>query len=143
MTNAKWSAVLAIGLSAFVACDRSSDGGATGGVTKAAEGPPAAAAWTNAGLSVSALTKDASGAVGNDCLSGTVSGVDVVVCTFESEQAAKAAEAPGLGWVGQASGASVAAGSAALAVADRRNADPSGRTMNQVIKVFQSSAAKK
>lgn len=156
VTSAQFPKLLFVGLAALAACDRSSDGGASAGIGKLATGgvpkgegksetagPPVIAAWAKAGLAVSAMTKDASGAIGNDCLSGTVSGVDVVVCTFASDQAAKAAEGSGLNWVGDASGASIANGSVALAVADRRNADPSGRTMNQIINVFRPATAKR
>lgn len=126
-------------------CDKSG-GSSTGAGSAAASGPtapPAVAAWSKAGLAVSAFTKDHSGALGDDCQSGTVSGLDVVVCKFETEQAAKAAETKGLAWVGEATGACVASRSHALAVVDRRKADPSGRTINQVIKLFRDTMSGK
>lgn len=156
MISARLPMLLCVAVAAVSACDRSSDGGAVTGIGKLATGgvksdetraeaaaPPVIGAWTKAGLTVSAMTKDASGTVGSDCLSGTVSGVDVVICRFASDQAAKAAEGSGLNWVGEATGASVASGAVALAVADRRNADPTGRTMNQIINVFRGPTAKK
>jgi hypothetical protein len=94
-------------------------------------------AWTKAGLTVSALTDDKSGAIGKTCKSGTVSGVDVVHCTFDDEAAAKAAEAKGLEWVGAATGTALVRGKALLAVVDRRNADPSGRTINAITRAFR------
>lgn len=155
MTNQQLSRLAFCGLVMIAACDRGGDSAAagigklaTGGVAQNGEGsaklpgPAVVASWTKAGLAVSALTKDASGAVGSDCVSGTVSGVDIVLCTFASEQAAKAAEPAGLNWVGEASGAAIGHGSVALAIADRRNADPSGRTMNQIIKLFRGPPAK-
>lgn len=103
-----------------------------------AEGPDGLTAkWTKAGLTVSALTEDKSGAIGPSCKRGTVSGVDVVHCTFPSEAEAKAAEAKALAWVAEATGAALVTGKELLAVADRRSADPSGRTINAVTKAFR------
>lgn len=90
------------------------------------------AAWKKAGLEPSAFTP-ATTPVGKDCTSGTVNKLDVLVCVFASEQEAKAAEDGGLGWVGDATGASRARGSVLIAVADRRKVDPSGRTINQLV----------
>lgn len=89
------------------------------------------AAWKQAGLEPSAFTQATT--VGNDCASGTVNRLEVLVCTFATEQEAKAAEDKGLAWVGDATGASRARGTMLIAVADRRKADPSGRTINQLI----------
>jgi hypothetical protein len=91
-------------------------------------------AWKNGGLTPSPLTP-ASVAVGKDCQSGTVGAVDVLLCTFGTPEEAKAAEDAGLGWVGEATGASQAYGKVLVVVADRRKADPSGRTINQMMKL--------
>jgi len=48
---------------------------------------------------------------------------------------AKAAEDAGLTWVGDTTGASQAAGKVLVVVADRRKGDPSGRTINQMMKL--------
>jgi hypothetical protein len=93
--------------------------------------------WTKANLTVSAFTPDKSGAIGPICQSGTVSGVDVVWCTFPSDAEAKAAEPKGLEWVGGATGTALVSGKQLLAVVDRRAADPSGRTINAVTKAFR------
>jgi hypothetical protein len=90
------------------------------------------AAWKKAGLEPSAFTP-ATTPVGKDCASGTVNGLDVLICAFATEPEAKAAEPDGLTWVGDATGASRAAGAVLVAVADRRKADPSGRTINKLI----------
>lgn len=92
------------------------------------------AAWKKGGLEPTPLTK-ASVPVGKDCESGTVSGVDVLVCQYETPDAAKTAEAAGLDWVGQATGMAQAAGKVLVAAADRRKTDPSGRTINQLMKL--------
>ena len=91
-------------------------------------------AWKKGGLEVSALTA-AKTPVGDDCKSGTVNKVDVLICTFKSEADAKAAEGKGLQWVGDTTGIAQARGKLVIAVADRRKADPSGRTMNQMMKL--------
>lgn len=92
------------------------------------------AAWTSAKLAPSPLAP-AQVAFGKDCQSGTVSGLDVVVCNYASPADAKAAEAGGLAWVGGTTGASLAQGSALVVVADRKKADPNGKTINQLMKL--------
>jgi hypothetical protein len=91
-------------------------------------------AWKKGGLTPSPLTP-AQVAVGKDCQSGTVGAVDVLLCTYPTPAEAKAAEDAGLGWVGEATGASQAYGAVLVVVADRRKADPSGRTINQMMKL--------
>jgi hypothetical protein len=72
---------------------------------------------------------------GTDCQSGTVGGVDVLLCVYPTPAEAKAAEDAGLGWVGAATGFSQAKGTVLIATADRRKTDPSGRTINQLSKL--------
>jgi hypothetical protein len=91
-------------------------------------------AWKKGGLTPSPLTP-ATVAVGKDCQSGTVGAVDVLLCAFPTPAEAKAAEDAGLGWVGDATGASQAYGAVLVVMADRRKADPSGRTINQMMKL--------
>jgi hypothetical protein len=91
-------------------------------------------AWKKAGLTASAMTP-ASVAFGKDCQSGTVNNVDVLVCVYASPAEAKAAEPPALEWVGGTTGAKWSSGSLLVAAADRRKADPSGRTINQLMKL--------
>jgi hypothetical protein len=91
-------------------------------------------AWKKGGLTVSPMTPSTV-AFAKDCQSGTVGAVDVLVCVFPSAADAKAAEDAGLAWVGDTTGASQAHGAALIAVADRRKSDPSGRTINQMMKL--------
>jgi hypothetical protein len=91
-------------------------------------------AWKADKLAPSALTA-ASVAVGKDCQSGTVEGIDVLLCNFASPAEAKAAQDAGLAWVGQATGASLARGAALVVLADRKKADPNGRTINRLLKL--------
>ena len=92
-------------------------------------------AWKKGGLAPGEL-KPADVQFGKDCQGGAVSGVDVVVCEYASEADAKAAEDQGLAWVGEATGISRAAGKVLIVAADRRKADPSGRTLNQLTKLL-------
>lgn len=89
-------------------------------------------AWKKGGLETSPLTAVKSD-VGTDCASGTVSKLDVLVCTFKSEKEAKDAEDKGLAWVGDHTGASRAQGEILIVVADRKKSDPRGKVINQVI----------
>ena len=104
--------------------------------SKSSKGPTSRdgviAAWKKGGLEPSAFTPSKAD-VGKDCAAGTVNKVDVLVCTFANEKEAKAAEDKGLQWVGDNTGASQALGEMLIVAADRRKADPSGRTINQLL----------
>ena len=89
-------------------------------------------AWKKGGLETSALTT-AKTDVGSDCASGSVSKLDVLVCTFKTEKEAKEAEDKGLQWVGDNTGASKAQGEMLIVVADRKKVDPHGKVISQVI----------
>ncbi len=110
------------------ACDKG--GGASGG------GPREAviAAWKKGGLTPSPFTASTV-TVGKDCQSGTVGAIDVLLCVYPTAADAKAAEDPGLAWVADTTGAAKASGTVLIALADRRKSDPSGRTINQLLKL--------
>jgi hypothetical protein len=91
-------------------------------------------AWKKGGLDASAFTP-AQTNVGKDCATGTVSKVDVLVCSFATTDDAKKAEDLGLQWVGDTTGMSQAKGSLVIAVADRKKADLNGKTINQIFKL--------
>ena len=109
---------------------------AAAGCSKGKSGPTSRdgviAAWKKGGLEPSAFTASKTD-IGKDCSAGTVNKVDVLVCTFGSEKEAKDAEDKGLQWVGDTTGASQAQGEMLIVAADRRKADPSGRTINQLL----------
>jgi len=118
---------------ALVACGKS------GGPDKASGSAASARdavldAWKTAKLTPSAMTP-ATVTFAKDCQSGTVEGVDVLLCSFASAAEAKAAEDQGLTWISQATGASQAHGAALVVLADRRKTDPSGRTINRLMKL--------
>jgi hypothetical protein len=124
--------VVAVALAAgAAACEKSGGAAAAGGSSAVLD------AWKAAGLTVSAMTADKSGAIGADCTAGTVSGVDVVLCKFATADEAKAAEAKGLEWIGGTTGAAIAHANMLVAAADRRSADPTGRTINTITKTFR------
>ena len=92
------------------------------------------AAWKADKLTPPAMSP-AKVAFGVDCQSGAVENLDVLVCSFASPAEAKAAEEPGLAWIGSATGASQAHGAALIVVVDRKKADPSGRMINRLMKL--------
>jgi hypothetical protein len=92
------------------------------------------AAWKADKLTPSAMTP-AKVAFGADCQSGAVENIDALVCSFASPAEAKAAEEPGLSWIGSVTGASQAHGSALIVLADRKKADPNGRMINRLMKL--------
>jgi hypothetical protein len=128
--------ITALAMLGLVACSKSGEfdkaSGSGAGAHGAVDG--VIGAWKDAKLAPSALTP-ASVAFGKDCQSGTVEGVDVLLCSFASAADAKAAEDQGLTWIGQATGASQAHGAALVVLADRRKTDPNGRTINRLMKL--------
>jgi hypothetical protein len=112
---------------ALVACSKSDNkaGGARDAVVDA---------WKAGKLTVSPLAP-ATVTFGKDCQSGTVESIEVLLCNFPTPAEAKAAEDAGLSWIGAATGASQAHGAALVVLADRKKADPSGRTINQLMKL--------
>ncbi len=129
---------------AIAACskDEGKDKGASGDTAKAAEGDEAdepseaeAAvldAWKDKDLDVDKLA--AGKAFGKSCRTGTVKGLDVAICEYDSPEAAKAATKAGYSWVGATTGSAWVSGSLVIAVADRSKADPSGKTINELMK---------
>ncbi len=89
-------------------------------------------AWKKGGFEPSEM-KATKTDVGTDCAAGTVNKLDVLVCAFKSAAEAKTAEDKGLAWVGDATGASIAQGEMLIVVADRKKADPNGKTIKQLI----------
>jgi len=93
--------------------------------------------WKAAGLSPGGFAAIDGQALGNgQCKAGAVNGLDVTVCEYPSPAAAEAAKPSGLAAVGAVTGAAIVAGKRLLVVADRKKADPSGRSIDKLIKVF-------
>ncbi|HYX93374.1 MAG TPA: hypothetical protein VE782_17560 [Myxococcaceae bacterium] len=93
-------------------------------------------AWKKAGHQVSELKPVERKIAGGNCSSGTVAGFEATLCEFDNETQATQAQASGLEVVADNVGASIAAGKLLLVVADRRKTDPTGRKLNEIIKVF-------
>jgi len=119
-------AVLAVALVAALA--------ACGGDKSSSPRDAVIEAWKADKLAPPALTA-AQVSFGKDCQGGTIEGIDVMLCNFPSPAEANAAEDAGLAWVGQATGASQARGAALIVLADRKKADPNGRTINRLLKL--------
>lgn len=127
----KLAIVAIISVGAIAACSKAGGGGTSGR-------DAVIAAWKKAGLTVSAMTPDKSGTIGSDCVTGTVNGVDVALCTFAKPEDATAAKDKAYAWIGNSSptGSAMVSARTLLAVADRKSADPSGRTINTITKTF-------
>lgn len=93
------------------------------------------AAWKAGGLAPSAFTAVKDSPVGKDCQAGTVNNVDVMVCSYPSADAAKAAQDLGLKWVGDTTGIATPKGSLLIVAADRKKSDPKGDTINKLVKL--------
>ncbi|MGE0548598.1 MAG: hypothetical protein AB7O24_25790 [Kofleriaceae bacterium] len=91
-------------------------------------------AWKKAGLPPSKLAA-ATTPVGTDCQTGSVQAIDVLLCVFPTEVEAKAAETAGLTWVGDASGLAKANGNVLIALVDRKNKEPAGKTIDRLVKL--------
>lgn len=92
------------------------------------------AAWKAEKLAPSALAA-APIAFAKDCQGGTIENLDLLLCNFATPAEAKAAEPQGNTWIGSVTGASQAHGAALVVLADRKKADPNGRTINKLMKL--------
>jgi hypothetical protein len=99
------------------------------------------AAWKKAGLEVSAFTTaDAAPYSAQACRAGTVGGIDVTVCSYDTGEDAAAAEDPALALLekrGVTTASALARGKKLLVVTDKRKADPSGRSINAITGAFR------
>lgn len=99
------------------------------------------AAWKKAGLEVSAFTDaDAAAYSAQSCRAGTVGGVDVTVCSYDTGEDAAAAQDPALTLLekgGATTASALARGKKLLVVVDKRKADPSGRSINAITGAFR------
>lgn len=126
---------LAIAIVLLAACGKSDDKNMNAGPTGGGARDAVVDAWKKGGLDISEL-KPVQVAAGKDCAAGTIGRLDVLVCSFASADEAKKAEDVGLQWVGDSpAGMSQAKGSLVIAVADRKKADPNGKTINQIFKL--------
>lgn len=122
--------ILVLALASCSKDDGTGRGGAGGELTR----DRVVEAWKKGGLTPTPLTA-ATTTVGKDCHSGTVNSVDVLVCQFATVDEAKAAEPKGYEWVGEATGTAVVSGKVLVVASDRRKSDPSGRTIDKIMKL--------
>jgi hypothetical protein len=123
---------LAISILVVAACGKG-DGTGTGSGSTPRDG--VLDAWKKAGLAPSAFSPAQNSPVGKDCAQGTVNNVDVLVCNFASDAEATAAVDAGLKWVGDTTGISTPKGKLLVVAADRKKSDPSGATINKLMKL--------
>src|SRR5690606_37320622 len=87
------------------------------------------AAWNEAGLSPESWEKAEIGGLGEStCKQGTIQGIEVILCRYETPDAAAAAKPAGRALIGKTTGAALAAHDFLLVIADRDEADPHGKT---------------
>ncbi len=94
--------------------------------------------WQQAGLEPTPFQPVDGKALGGACRAGKVKGIDATVCEFDDADKAKRAEPAGLAQVGDATGASLAQGRLLLVLADRGRADPTGKNIKEIAKVFRN-----
>lgn len=99
-------------------------------------------AWIQAELAPEGWEAAEVGGLGEaSCKQGTIRGLEVVLCRYDSADAAAAAQPAGRALIGKTTGAALAEGEFLLVVADRDKADPHGKVLNQIARRFQGAAA--
>ncbi len=132
MTRSIPACALAFSLAALTVACGDEDKPAT-----AATADAVLAAWTEAGFDVAALQPLEKHDLGKaDCRRGPIGGVETTLCVYENEGAASVARSAGLARVGDATGAALVRGRMMLVVADRDKADPEGKTINKMTRIF-------
>lgn len=123
----------------LAACDE--DKGGAKGKGPAPDDDALIAAWKKAGLEVSSFTDaDAAAYSAQSCRAGTVGGVDVTVCSYDTGEDAAAAQDPALALLekgGATTASALVRGKKLLVVVDKRKADPSGRSINAITGAFR------
>jgi hypothetical protein len=101
-----------------------------------------AGAWRSAGLNVTGFAAtDGRALGGGECARGKVDDIEVTLCRYNTEDAAKAAQPAGLELVGQTTGSALASGKFLLVVSDRDKTDPEGKRINQIIQTYRGRTA--
>lgn len=97
--------------------------------------------WVERELSPGGFARvDGAGLGGGACVAGAVSAIDVTLCDYTDASAADAAKSGGLASIGDNTGAAVVANGRMLVVADRKRADPSGRSVQAIIDGFRAAS---
>lgn len=98
--------------------------------------------WLQQGLGPADFQKLDDKALGKDamCKQSKLKGLETTLCQYPDPAAASAARKAGLTHVGEVTGVALPAGNLLLIVADRDKADPSGRAINEIVKIFRDKA---
>ena len=96
------------------------------------------AAWAKAGMKPGSFEPTKEGIGGGRCRGGNINGLDATLCEFDDVAAAKRAEAAGLAEIRGVTGLALAEGKLLLVLADPKQTDPSGRSMNELAKAFRN-----
>jgi hypothetical protein len=124
----------------FVGCSEEGEGNKGKG-DEAAFHQPVVAAFEEAGFDEPAFEDTAARPYkAEECVRGEVKKLDVLVCRFAEEAAAKQGEKAMVQFFGGAvSGAVRRAGLTVLAVADRQKSDPTGESINKLLEAFDGT----
>ncbi len=94
-------------------------------------------AWDDADLEPGGFAEvDASVFGASECRGGAASALEITLCSFATAAAAADGKTPAENSIGKNTGVVIADGQRLLIVADRRTADPSGKTINRLVKAF-------
>ncbi len=111
-----------------LACSKGDGGGADGVL----------AAWKKAGFEPAAFEPVKADLQGDArCHAGAIKGIEATLCELPSVADASRAEAAALATLKETTGLALAEGKLLLVLADRKHADPSGRTMNELARAFR------
>jgi hypothetical protein len=136
----RFALVAVAALAAAAGCDKN-DAQAGPGKGPAPDDDALIAAWKKAGLEVSPFTEaDAAPYAAQACRAGTVGGVDVVLCSYDSDEGAAAAHDPALALLekgGALTASALTRGKTLLVVNDKRKADPTGRSIDAITSAFR------
>src|SRR5688500_3674734 len=99
-------------------------------------------AWKKSGLdsAFELVPLDGAPLGGGKCKVGVVAGLDVTLCEYQDAAAAAQARPAGLARIGEATGSALVSGPLMLVVADRKKADPTGKTIDKLTKTFLRGA---
>ena len=120
------------GLVVLAACSKggASEGGGTGLVLTA---------WQKAGLEPGTFEPVENKAFGaGQCRAGKVRSLDATVCEYADVADAKRAETSGMAGIQGGTGLALAEGKMLLVLLDTKHSDPSGKSMNEVARVFRN-----
>ena len=98
----------------------------------------AAQQWSKAGMAPGTFGPTKVSVGGGRCRGGNINGLDATLCEFDDVAAAKRAEAAGLAEIRGVTGLALAEGKLLLVLADPKQTDPSGRSMNELAKAFRN-----